>query len=182
MMTETEAALLGAAIGGSAAIIGSLVAALVTQRETQRSRAQAALDWMTGDTQRRNVGIAAIEASWKGRWRNRRFRRLATLVLCGTALYLFSWSNQKDAAHEISNLDRIMVLLLKNSEARRFPIAYREVLRSIMVNKTIDSGMSWKDRATRGHTGLFIDTQKLERWAQQLREAGVEVNDSEALA
>jgi hypothetical protein len=144
-MSEAESVLRAAAIGGLAAIIGALVTALLAQRETKRSRAQEALNWMTGRSQRRNVGIAAIEASWQPRWRRKKFRRLVTPVLCGTALYLISASDQKDAPHELHNLDRVMALLMTSSrkERQRFRIAYHEVRCAIIRSRRNMAECPW---------------------------------------
>ena len=164
-MSDSTAVLVGAA----AAITGSLIAALLAQRETQRDRAQNALDWMTGHSQRRNVGIAAVEASWGPGWRRKRFRRLTTPVLCGTALYLLSASEQEDAPHELHNLDRIMNLLLDNPDARHFSGGYRAVLGAIDRSKERFGDRPDANRGTE-KTGLFVSEQKLDRWRKQLLE------------
>ena len=52
------------------AIAGLAVAALnnwLTSRQKSDELFYKTLDWLTGKTQRRNVGIAAIEAHW-GEW------------------------------------------------------------------------------------------------------------------
>jgi hypothetical protein len=115
-MLDFEATLLAAAVGAIAAIAGTMIASFITAREARRDRAQEALEWMTGDTQRRNVGLAAIERSWgvplegsperfarlrlvraaearRSRWWHQGFRRLVTPVLCGTAVYLLAAKN-----------------------------------------------------------------------------------------
>jgi hypothetical protein len=174
-MSDAESIVLAAGIGAVAAIIGALITALLAQRETQRSRAQEALDWMTGDSQRRNVGIATIESSWEPRWRRRKFRRLVTPVLCGTALYLISASNQKDAPHEVHNLDRVMALLMTSSRKERqdFHDAYHEVRCAIRRSRRKYGQMPLNQRVDLKDTGLFIDVQKLNNWERQLRRLGV---------
>src|SRR5258708_19548612 len=110
-MADFEATLWAAAVGPTAAISGPVVACFITARESRRDRAQEALEWMTGDTQKRNVGIAAIERSWgvplegsdgrfarlrwiraaetrRSRWWHQGFRRLATPALCRTPVSL----------------------------------------------------------------------------------------------
>jgi hypothetical protein len=167
-MTEATAVVAAGVIGAAAAVIGSLVTALLAQRETQRDRAQDALKWMTGGSQSRNVGIAAVEASWGQRWRSRRFRRLTTPVLCGTALYLISYSDEKNAPHELHNLDRIMRLLLKNPQARRFSAGYRAVIWAIKHNEKTYSKMLMEKRGKMGNTGLFVEESKLVEWIDRL--------------
>jgi hypothetical protein len=166
-MTEAAAVVAAGVIGGAFAVIGSLITALLAQRETQRDRAQDALNWMTGKTQSRNVGIAAIEASWDRRWRSGKFRRLTTPVLCGTALYLISYSNEKDAPHELYNLDRIMWLLLHNPQAAPFSTGYDAIIWAIERNKAY-SGMRIEARRKLENTGLFVTNDKLAEWGDQL--------------
>jgi hypothetical protein len=167
-MTEATAVIAAGVIGAAAAVIGSLVTALLAQRETQRDRAQDALKWMTGGSQDRNVGIAAVEASWGHRWRSRRFRLLTTPVLCGTALYLISYSDAKDAPHELNNLDRIMRLLLKNPQARRFSDGYGAVIWAIKHNENTYSKMCIEKRRKDKNTGLFVEESKLTEWRYRI--------------
>ncbi len=66
-----------------------------------------ALDWLSGGTQKRNLGIAAVEGSWH----LRRVRRLSTPLLCSSAVYLLLRSTESDSPNELNNLYRIMAMI-----------------------------------------------------------------------
>ncbi len=74
-----------------------------------------ALDFLGGGSQKRNLGIAAIELYWS----NKRHRPISVSLLIGSAIYLLLESGQENAAHELHNLDRIMTRL-SQKESRLF--------------------------------------------------------------
>ncbi|MEU4313889.1 hypothetical protein [Nocardia sp. NPDC024068] len=66
-----------------------------------------ALDWLSGGSQKRNLGIAVVESTWQ----RRRFRRISTPLLCNSAVYLLLRTESRDSPNELNNLRRIMHLL-----------------------------------------------------------------------
>ena len=79
------------------------------------------LDWLSGGTQKRNLGIAAIEANWD----RSRFRQLCVPLLINSAIYLIAESDQADSANELNNLYRMIRLLFSY---KRLPPKYHNVL------------------------------------------------------
>ena len=126
------------------AIISALVAFSVAVYNQLQARKQKrednfflALDWLTGDTQRRNVGIAAVDFFWRGAAlredQTERFRSLSIDALSNTAMYLLLQSSQGIAAHESNNLSRIMTSLLSvtRDEARKHTSQYGDLNKAI---------------------------------------------------
>ncbi len=157
-----DAALVGALAAVAVSFASGFGAALLTTPisywNATRDRNQRALEWMIQGSQRRNVGIAVIEASWTG-WLHRGYRRTVTPILCGSAVYLLQGSGQKTAAHEINNLERIMRLLLANPDRSRFPDHYSAVLLAV-------------DSRVRGERddekGLDLSPERLKDWQRRL--------------
>jgi hypothetical protein len=178
---EAAGLIVGAIIAAVAGVVAQWFSIRESKRsqaqvvlESQRTRAQEALEWMTGESQRRNVGIAAIEASWT-RWQDGEFQNLVIPVLCGSATYLLSASDQTDKGHELYNLDRIMALLTERSEARylaTFRDGYDAVMRAVRDNAKY-AGMTTEQRTKLRHTGLFVDPNKLTGWESRLASLGV---------
>jgi hypothetical protein len=109
------------------------------RRQNREDNFFSALNWLTGESQKRNVGIAAVEFFARGTeqpehhterfrrlirslmfWREyerlkdqtERFRSLSIDALSNAALYLLLQSSEGLAAHEANNLRRIMTFLL----------------------------------------------------------------------
>jgi len=102
---------LGTLIG---AIVGLLAGSITTSLTYQQKNDELffnALGFLDGGSQKRNLGISAIELYWK----KRRHRKLCRSLLTGSAIYLLQESKQGDAAHELYNLKRIMDILLKEN-------------------------------------------------------------------
>lgn len=109
-LDQPTATVSGALIG----FVGGLVVARTTFQQKSDELFFKALDFLGGGSQKRNLGVAAIELYWS----NKRHRPLSVSLLIGSALYLLLASGQGDAAHELHNLERIMThLLRKDSRA-----------------------------------------------------------------
>ena len=76
-----------------------------------------ALQYLSGGSQNRNLGISAIELYQV----TRRHRQLCNTLLTGSAIYLLNVSKQKTAAHELFNLKRIMAMLLDTEHPADVP-------------------------------------------------------------
>ncbi len=93
-----------------------------------------ALDFLGGGSQKRNLGIAAIELYWS----NKRHRPISVSLLIGSAIYLLSESKQEDASHELHNLDRIMTHLLRpESFAATSKTQYSRLLAAVQAARSI---------------------------------------------
>lgn len=113
------------------------------------------LDWLSGGTQKRNLGISSIEAYWG----ERKYKDLSLSLLSNTAIYLLLESDQKDSAHEINNLYRIMNLLLGEAAIKGKHRFLYTSLQEAVDQARVNEG--------RKH-GLIVPVQKLEAWEQRL--------------
>jgi hypothetical protein len=128
----------------------AVATAWLNYRQKQEETFHNALDWMTKGTQRRNVGIAAIEGSWK----RRRFRELSTPVLCGSAIYLLLYSQEVDSPHEFNNLERIMHLLTDNGKSGKYHLQYKAVLDAL--RQRIKQGGTVARRQVKDRRGVDV--------------------------
>lgn len=138
-----------AAITGAVSIVLALISLQDRQREAdereqmqrrseqERTRSRheehviRALDYFTGHTQRRNVGIAIVEGYWHTA---PDLRGVLVPLLVNQAVYLLEESNQADAVHEADNCRRIVDLLLRLDAGSISPDLmdyYRVLLRSV---------------------------------------------------
>jgi len=149
-MGQTTATLLAALIG----FVGGLVAARAAYQQKADELFFKALDFLGGGSQKRNLGIAAIELYWA----NKRHRAVSVSLLVGSALYLLYESKQDDAAHELHNLDRLMTRLIR-PETREFSTKtqYERLL----------AGVRHAQQPNR-YGGLAIPAEKLAEWATSL--------------
>jgi hypothetical protein len=149
----------------SAAIVVALVVALggwvlagvtawLSYKTSSDQNFYHALDWLSGGTQKRNLGIAAIEASWH----TRRFRRLSAPLLCNSAIYLLLRSDSADSPNELSNLYRMMAMV---TNVVRIPqeqeLHYRML--SDALGEKLSPGFSG---------GLEIPASQLSQWQTQV--------------
>ena len=150
-MEQSTATVLGALVG----FIGGLVIARSTYQQKSDELFFKALDFLGGGSQKRNLGIAAIELYWA----SKRHRPVSVSLLVGSALYLLYESKQEDAAHELHNLDRIMTRLLRD-ESRAFSTKsqYERLL----------AGVRYAQQPSRTG-GLAIPGQKLQEWDRRLQ-------------
>ena len=179
------------------AIISAFIAFLVAVYNQFQARKQkrednffSALDWLTGNTQRRNVGIAAVEFFWRGaslhKDQTERFRSLSIDALSNTAMYLLLQSGQGIAAHESNNLSRIMTFLLgvTPEEAGKHASQYGDLYRAIQeaqkrkkehLDKAgveteedfLSEVRTWSAKSYKEyweHQGLWVEQTRLEKW------------------
>jgi hypothetical protein len=128
------------------------IMALILQQKWQTARERQtrlfeALRWFEGDTQKRSLGIALIEANWNI---EKNLHKTWIAVLTNQAVYLLGKSGQQDAVHEIANLKRIINLLVANKESRS-PLE-KELLAEELEKKIANEGRE---------PGLRITDQKL---------------------
>lgn len=133
-------------------------------RIRHEQRVFGALEYFTGDTQRRNVGISIIEGSWR---EAPEMRRIFVPLLVNQASYLLEKSAQKDASHEIDNCTRIVWLLIEwSAELSHGPeeVYYRQ-LNAVIRQR---SGQDAAARAVDSRRGVDIDQNLLRSWTERL--------------
>jgi hypothetical protein len=171
-------------------LLGGLILAFFTLYFNQRQKSQEiaqssdaqffnTLDWLSGRTQRRNLGIAAATKFWA----RPDSRALLIPPLCSSAIYLLQDSSQCSKL-ESRNLERIMELLLTvETPAETYRPDYERLLQAItgargQVQHNHDRceakrlgdakrkrGDSDEDEAGgRDETGLPIDAKELDDW------------------
>lgn len=125
------------------------VAAIETDRLKIRDYLYDSLKWFDGGTQRRSIGISVIEASWASL---QEFRGTWIAVLANQAIFLLEESGQKDAAHEVANLDRMMELLIRHKGY------LRGTDRGLIL-----SALQYNHGSNKGK-GLWLDKNKVAAW------------------
>jgi|GEM_PF-2637647 len=152
------------------ALAGLAFATIVQISSDRRQRMQRtdelflkALDFLGGGSQKRNLGISAIELYWA----DTRHKALVISLLIGSAIYLLSESEQKDAAHEQYNLRRMMRLITavepgNLSESLRGDY---EVLQKVLEQKIESIGSARRQGGEKEKaSGLFVESADLEKW------------------
>ncbi|MDJ0570316.1 MAG: hypothetical protein QNJ53_14915 [Pleurocapsa sp. MO_192.B19] len=163
-MSNQQAIIIGALIGGAFGFAGAVITALINRHATKQKRADdlfaTALDFMGGGTQRRNLGIAAIALYWR---QFPQYKQLCVEMLVGTAIYLICESEQKDKPHELFNLHRIMNLLEK-LQTRGGDNSVREGYNRLkdVVNDRLSNYRAEPRK------GLWVSKSDLEKWQEWL--------------
>lgn len=155
MMSDAAATVIAALIG----FVGGLVVAAFTFRQKADELFLAGLQYLEGGSQKRNLGIAALELSWS----SRRHRAVIARLLVGVALYLLSESKQRDAAHEIENLGSIMRLLTSAEGRACLSADQRAILLQFLRRRHGEAQIS---------EGLWVKKQQLDDWIKLMEGAG----------
>jgi hypothetical protein len=87
-----------------------VLAANEAERLKQRDVLYESLKWFEGRTQKRSIGIAVVNTSWRD---FPEFRALWIEVFVNQAIYLLTGSEQGTKPHEHDNLRRIMEVLVR---------------------------------------------------------------------
>jgi hypothetical protein len=163
-MDQSTASIIAAIIAGFVGILVGMVAAGVQYRMMSDELFYKALDFLEGGSQRRNLGIAAIELSWN----KRRFRPISTALLIGSALYLLLESKQEQAAHETYNLDRIMKRLL-HADTYKFSTQAEYKLLQNALEKAKQAAIGRQSGTSPSASrGLILSTEMLQEWEDLL--------------
>jgi len=150
-MSDAAATILAALIG----FVGGLIVAAYTFRQKADELFLAGLQYLEGGSQKRNLGIAAMELSWS----SRRHRRVIVPLLVGVASYLLLESGQKDAAHELENLRRVMKLLTGREGRRRLGDEGKAALLDALKRKK---------KHPETEPGLWVTAQQLDDWIKRV--------------
>ena len=154
-MSDAAATIIAALIG----FVGGLVVAAFTFRQKADELFLAGLQYLEGGSQKRNLGIAALELSWS----SRRHRPVIARLLVGVALYLLSESKQQDAAHEIENLRTIMKLLTSAKGRACLGADQRTTLAEVLRRRQGESQRS---------EGLWVVKRQLDDWIKLMEATG----------
>ena len=154
-MDQGVAAVIGAIIG----LIGGFVVAGLNYRQKADELFFKALDYLGGGSQKRNLGISAIELYWD----KRRHRDICISLLSGSAIYLLRASKQGNAPHELFNLDRIMNLLLSQSV-----LDSTQKSHYLRVREAVDEALKAASNRTDTSVGLDVDSKLLSDWKEHL--------------
>jgi len=149
------AAVIGAIVG----LIGGFVVASMNYRQKGDELLFKAIDLLAGGSQKRNLGISAIELYWN----KRRHKNVSVSLLSGSAIYLLRQSKQGSAAHELYNLDRIMRLLLSQTSVDETQKSHYKSVRD-----AVQASINAVPSRTASTRGLHVDKTKLEGWKQEL--------------
>ena len=163
-MDQPTASIIAAGIAGLVGILVGIVAAGAQYRMKSDELFYKALDFLDGGSQRRNLGIAAIELSWN----KRRFRPISTALLIGSALYLLLESKQEQAVHEAYNLGRIMERLL-HADTYKFSTQAEYKLLQDALEKAKQAAKARESGTPPGASrGLTLSTKELQAWEDSL--------------
>lgn len=150
-LDQGVAAIIGAMIG----LVGGFIVAGMNYWQKSDELFFKALDYLGGKSQRRNLGISAIELYWG----KRRHRDVCISLLSGSAIYLLRESGQGDAAHELHNLYRIMALLLSISKVKKSQEANY---------KNLKEAVECASAKSPSDGGLIVEAAKLRQWKNEL--------------
>lgn len=148
-MSDATGTIIAALIG----FIGGLIVAAYTFRQKSEELFLTGLQFLEGGSQKRNLGIAAMELSWT----NKRYRRVITSIFVGVASYLLLESKQKDAAHELKNLYRVMKILTS-------PKGRRNLNNDHESQETLITALKSKKKYPMKDPGLWIPPEKIDNW------------------
>lgn len=149
--------LVAALVSGVISIVVSAFSHLVQLRaatERRETRYEElvlkSLDYFTGQTQHRTVGIAIVEGAWDGATH---LRKVFVPLLVNQAMYLLEQS--PDDTYEQQNLDRILRIVADAYASKDFE--------DTMFLPLVGSLNRRKDTTSTG-TGITIDSKAIDGW------------------
>ena len=129
-MNQTEITLL-IAIGGWAIAILLAITNLFEKLSLRKQELfVTSLQFLTGGSQRRSVGIAIIENLSS---KSNKYNNGIIPALINQAVYLLLESKQSDARHEFHNLIRILTLILRLKYDKKFYDYYCELNTALII-------------------------------------------------
>jgi hypothetical protein len=163
MLSPTSVSIIVALTSSAVAIV--LAVANVYEhyyRERQQTLIHA-LEYLTGGSQKRSVGIALIEGLW---YRGHPNHRAIVPALTNQAVYLLLETESK-GRHQFHTWVRIMNLILRVPPEPFLRDFYIELLEALDRRSELDDDLS---------TGLEIPCQTARLWSKKVREhAGMEI-------
>jgi hypothetical protein len=118
------------------------------------------LKWFEGDTQKRSIGISLVTANWDS---FPELHRTWLGVLANQAVYLLAVSGQGSKPHEITNLKRIMAVLIQDAKRPGGLPPELETIARLSLREALDA------RVLSGRTtgGVDISSIELNSWWQE---------------
>jgi hypothetical protein len=112
------------------------------------------LEYFTGKTQRRSVGIAIVEGAWA---QAPDLHRMFVPLLANQAVYLLNESGQTRSSHETDNLTRIMALLTRDEVVKGYAAtAMQPVRKALEGRRVVQPGERTK--------GVAVPGEDVEAW------------------
>jgi hypothetical protein len=168
LSSEAVAVIVGAAVPGAVSVVIAVLGHQerrrledAADRERARQRYEQlvirSLEYFTGKTQRRNVGISVVEGVWED---TAHLRPLLVPLLLNQATYLLEQSKQVDSAHELDNLRRIMDLLIRARSGGQHEEGYRDLTKVVRKRVT--------DPDPNRTKGLRVEDEEIQEWSTRL--------------
>jgi hypothetical protein len=129
------------------------------------------LRWFEGDTQKRSVGLAMVNAAWD---KDSDFRHVWTNVLATQAIYLLLESKQVNREDEVANLYRVMEILQRPG-ARVDALTARQV-RDALLRRLRNSTEKGVGPDTTDETVESTWRSQLEQWESHFRALAAPTN------
>jgi hypothetical protein len=159
----TLVALFVAVLAGCFAIVTSLVTGNAERALRRDDQLFQALSWFEGKTQRRSIGIAYVEAHWRGGSAvdAARYQRTWIPVLVNQAIYLLTGSKSVDSLAEQNNCERIRSLL----ESAALADDQRKAL-----ERAFDKAeASHPPMQNKSHGGVRLDPDQRDAWKRLVK-------------
>ena len=156
-----------------AGLFGLMAGGLAVGYENARKKDELfykALDFLGGGSQKRNLGIGAIELYGT----KTRHHALSVSLLIGSAIYLLKESTQKDAAHELNNLNRMMTfILLYKVPNTSIHLQLRRLQNAILDSKNkqeelIKQKIEGNKKEDEEIRGLIVPIEDLDNWNNKI--------------
>ncbi len=122
----------------------------------EEERLQQTLEYFTGRTQRRNIGIALIEGVWRHK---NEYLPILVPVIANQIVYLLITTESKDMAHEERNLVRLYNIFVGIPHLRT---QYNHHLNDVL--DAIDRNLEGEKK------GLQMSSQTLKKWHTNLND------------
>lgn len=138
-MDTSVVSIVSTASSASVAIVLAVIAAAERYRQEKQNTLIRALEYLTGGSQKRSVGIALIEGLWH---KKHPYYRAVLPALTNQAVYLLLVTKSK-GPHQSQNFLRIMNLLLSAPYDADFEAYFIQIIESLRLReqKTIPGGI-----------------------------------------
>lgn len=138
-MDSSIISIVSTASSASVAITLAVIAAYERYRQEKQNTLIRALEYLTGGSQKRSVGIALIEGLW---YKKHPYYRAILPALTNQAIYLLLVTKSK-GPHQSHNFSRIMNLLLSVPYDPDFQAYFIQLIEALRLrdNKTVQAGI-----------------------------------------
>jgi hypothetical protein len=112
------------------------------------------LEYFTGKTQRRSVGIAVVEGAWRDA---PHLHKVFVPLLANQALYLLKVSRSVHSSHESENLKRMMALLTRESVVKEYGAVHLGSIADALAERQ-------RSRSDRRSRGVELEEDDVRKW------------------